>query len=80
MLIAAKSLTLSYVFCSVAKCLGAKTVAQRALDCASECTIISHVVEDVEAVKAMEKFLGEFQRRQKRWAQRSEHGQLSGVM
>nr|XP_056715669.1 serine dehydratase-like [Euleptes europaea] len=42
---------------SVAKCLGAKTVAQRALDCASECPIISHVLDDVEAVKAVEQFL-----------------------
>ncbi|XP_077164591.1 serine dehydratase-like [Paroedura picta] len=42
---------------SVAKCLGAKTVAQRALDCASECPIISHVLDDVEAMKAMEQFL-----------------------
>ncbi|KAJ6659055.1 hypothetical protein lerEdw1_019358 [Lerista edwardsae] len=42
---------------SVAKCLGANTVAQRALDCAKECPIISHVVEDVEAVSAVEQFL-----------------------
>ncbi|XP_060105450.1 serine dehydratase-like [Heteronotia binoei] len=42
---------------SVAKCLGAKTVAQRALDCASEWPIISHVLEDIEAVKAVEQFL-----------------------
>ncbi|XP_042297440.1 serine dehydratase-like [Sceloporus undulatus] len=42
---------------SVAKCLGAKTVAQRALDCARECQIVSHVLEDVEAVKAIEQFL-----------------------
>ncbi|XP_072839335.2 serine dehydratase-like isoform X2 [Pogona vitticeps] len=42
---------------SVATCLGAKTVAQRALDCASEWPIISHVLEDVEAVKAIEQFL-----------------------
>nr|XP_060641425.1 serine dehydratase-like [Anolis sagrei ordinatus]XP_060641426.1 serine dehydratase-like [Anolis sagrei ordinatus] len=42
---------------SVAKCLGAKTVAQRALDCTKECQIISHVLEDVEAVKAIEQFL-----------------------
>lgn len=42
---------------SVATCLGAKTVAQRALDCASEWPIISHVLEDVEAVKAIERFL-----------------------
>ncbi|KAG8146213.1 hypothetical protein E2320_012583 [Naja naja] len=42
---------------SVARCLGAKTVAQRALDCTNECPIISHVLEDVEAVKAVEQFL-----------------------
>ncbi|XP_053136352.1 serine dehydratase-like [Hemicordylus capensis] len=42
---------------SVATCLGAKTVAQRALDCASEWPIISHVLEDVEAVAAVEHFL-----------------------
>ncbi|XP_048369634.1 serine dehydratase-like [Sphaerodactylus townsendi] len=42
---------------SVAKCLGAKTVAQRALDCASEHPIISYVLEDAEAVKAVEQFL-----------------------
>ncbi|XP_039188561.1 serine dehydratase-like [Crotalus tigris] len=42
---------------SVAKCLGAKTVAQRALDCTKECPIISHVLEDVEAVEAVEQFL-----------------------
>ncbi|XP_054851692.1 serine dehydratase-like [Eublepharis macularius] len=42
---------------SVAKCLGAKTVAQRALECASEWPIISHVLDDVEAVKAVEQFL-----------------------
>ncbi|KAK9391621.1 L-serine dehydratase/L-threonine deaminase [Crotalus adamanteus] len=41
----------------VAKCLGAKTVAQRALDCTKECPIISHVLEDVEAVEAVEQFL-----------------------
>ncbi|KAJ7309618.1 hypothetical protein JRQ81_007672 [Phrynocephalus forsythii] len=42
---------------SVAKCLGAKTVAQRALDCAREWPIISWVLDDVEAVKAIERFL-----------------------
>ncbi|NXJ80245.1 SDSL protein, partial [Trogon melanurus] len=42
---------------SVAKCLGAKTVAARALECARECHIISQVVEDTEAVRAMEQFL-----------------------
>ncbi|NXK39937.1 SDSL protein, partial [Piprites chloris] len=42
---------------SVAKCLGAKTVAARALQCAQECQIISQVVEDTEAVGAVEQFL-----------------------
>ncbi|XP_007436771.1 serine dehydratase-like [Python bivittatus] len=42
---------------SVARCLGAKTVAQRALDCTKECPVISQVLEDVEAVKAVEQFL-----------------------
>ncbi|NXH10209.1 SDSL protein, partial [Bucco capensis] len=42
---------------SVAKCLGAKTVAARALECAQECQVISQVVEDKEAVQAMEQFL-----------------------
>ncbi|NXI79840.1 SDSL protein, partial [Rhipidura dahli] len=42
---------------SVAKCLGAKTVAARALECAQECQVISQVVEDTEAVRAVEQFL-----------------------
>ncbi|XP_075390765.1 serine dehydratase-like [Tenrec ecaudatus] len=42
---------------SVAKCLGAKTVAARALECARECTILSEVVEDTEAVNAVQRFL-----------------------
>ncbi|XP_075625725.1 serine dehydratase-like isoform X1 [Balearica regulorum gibbericeps] len=42
---------------SVAKCLGAKTVAARALECAQECQVISQVVEDSEAVRAVEQFL-----------------------
>ncbi|NXF77631.1 SDSL protein, partial [Sclerurus mexicanus] len=42
---------------SVAKCLGAKTVAARALECAQQCQIISQVVEDTEAVGAVEQFL-----------------------
>ncbi|NXO77821.1 SDSL protein, partial [Sitta europaea] len=42
---------------SVATCLGAKTVAARALECARECQVISQVVEDTEAVRAMEQFL-----------------------
>ncbi|NXA64977.1 SDSL protein, partial [Mohoua ochrocephala] len=42
---------------SVAKCLGAKTVSARALECARECQVISEVVEDTEAVRAVEQFL-----------------------
>ncbi|NXF44646.1 SDSL protein, partial [Oceanites oceanicus] len=42
---------------SVAKCLGAKRVAARALECAQECQVISQVVEDTEAVRAVEQFL-----------------------
>uniref|UniRef100_A0A8C8R7S2 L-serine dehydratase/L-threonine deaminase n=1 Tax=Pelusios castaneus TaxID=367368 RepID=A0A8C8R7S2_9SAUR len=42
---------------SVAKCLGAKTVSARALQCASECQVISQLVEDMEAVQAVEQFL-----------------------
>ncbi|XP_075291002.1 serine dehydratase-like isoform X2 [Opisthocomus hoazin] len=42
---------------SVAKCLGAKTVSARALECARECQVISQVVEDAEAVRAVERFL-----------------------
>ncbi|NWR46836.1 SDSL protein, partial [Regulus satrapa] len=42
---------------SVATCLGAKTVAARALACAQECRVISQVVEDTEAVRAVERFL-----------------------
>uniref|UniRef100_A0A8D0HCK5 L-serine deaminase n=1 Tax=Sphenodon punctatus TaxID=8508 RepID=A0A8D0HCK5_SPHPU len=42
---------------SVATCLGARTVAPRALECASECPILSEVLEDVEAVEAVEQFL-----------------------
>ncbi|XP_008641174.1 PREDICTED: serine dehydratase-like [Corvus brachyrhynchos] len=44
---------------SVAKCLGAKTVSARALECARECQVISQVVQDTEAVRAVEQFLGE---------------------
>ncbi|NXI46223.1 SDSL protein, partial [Galbula dea] len=42
---------------SVAKCLGAKRVAARALECVQECQVISQVVEDTEAVRAVERFL-----------------------
>uniref|UniRef100_A0A7N4PQL0 L-serine ammonia-lyase n=1 Tax=Sarcophilus harrisii TaxID=9305 RepID=A0A7N4PQL0_SARHA len=44
---------------SLAKCLGAKTVAVRALECVRECQIISEVVDDKEAIEAIERFLGE---------------------
>ncbi|XP_072456454.1 serine dehydratase-like isoform X2 [Notamacropus eugenii] len=42
---------------SLAKCLGAKTVCARALECARECPIISEVVDDEEAIQAIERFL-----------------------
>ncbi|XP_054501688.2 serine dehydratase-like [Agelaius phoeniceus] len=42
---------------SVATCLGAKTVAARALQCARECQVISQVVQDEEAVRAVQQFL-----------------------
>ncbi|NXO23198.1 SDSL protein, partial [Cisticola juncidis] len=42
---------------SVATCLGAKTVAARALECARECRVLSEVVQDTEAVRAVEQFL-----------------------
>nr|XP_054094920.1 serine dehydratase-like isoform X2 [Callithrix jacchus] len=42
---------------SVAKCLGAKTVAARALECTRVCEIHSEVVEDAEAVSAVQQFL-----------------------
>ncbi|XP_068937966.1 serine dehydratase-like isoform X2 [Petaurus breviceps papuanus] len=42
---------------SLAKCLGAKTVCARALECARECQIISEVVDDEEAIQALECFL-----------------------
>ncbi|NXI13406.1 SDSL protein, partial [Irena cyanogastra] len=42
---------------SVATCLGAKTVAARALQCAQECQVLSQVVQDAEAVRAVEQFL-----------------------
>ncbi|XP_040433295.1 serine dehydratase-like [Cygnus olor] len=42
---------------SVAKCLGAQTVSARALECAQESRVISQVVEDIEAVRAVEQFL-----------------------
>ncbi|GAB1290096.1 Serine dehydratase-like [Apodemus speciosus] len=42
---------------SVARSLGAKTVAARALECAKECEVLSEVVEDREAVGAVQRFL-----------------------
>lgn len=42
---------------SVAKCLGAKTVASRALACTQELEILSEVVNDAEAVSAVQRFL-----------------------
>ncbi|XP_048198852.1 serine dehydratase-like [Perognathus longimembris pacificus] len=42
---------------SVAKSLGAKTVAARALECAQEYKVVSEVVEDTEAVSAVQRFL-----------------------
>lgn len=45
------------LICSVARSLGAKTVAARTLECAKECEILSEVVEDREAVSAVQRFL-----------------------
>ncbi|XP_016835332.1 serine dehydratase-like isoform X2 [Cricetulus griseus] len=42
---------------SVARSLGAKTVAARTLECAKECEVLSEVVEDQEAVRAVQRFL-----------------------
>ncbi|XP_001378476.2 serine dehydratase-like [Monodelphis domestica] len=42
---------------SLAKCLGAKTAAARALECIHECQIISVVVDDEDAIQAIERFL-----------------------
>lgn len=42
---------------SVARSLGAKTVAARTLECAKECEVLSEVVEDREAVRAVQRFL-----------------------
>ncbi|KAM5237749.1 serine dehydratase-like [Ctenodactylus gundi] len=42
---------------SVAKSLGAKTVAARALECAQECVVLSEVVQDAVAVDAVQRFL-----------------------
>ncbi|XP_072271433.1 serine dehydratase-like [Pyxicephalus adspersus] len=42
---------------SIAKCLGAKTVCDRALECARKYKVISVAVDDREAVQAIEMFL-----------------------
>lgn len=42
---------------SVAKCLGAKTVAAGALACARQARVLSEVVTDTEAVSAVQRFL-----------------------
>ncbi|XP_018416079.1 PREDICTED: serine dehydratase-like [Nanorana parkeri] len=42
---------------SIAKCLGAKTVCDRALECARKYKVISVAVDDVEAVRAIEMFV-----------------------
>ncbi|KAM9331324.1 serine dehydratase-like [Gastrophryne carolinensis] len=42
---------------SIAKCLGAKTVCDRALECAKKYNIISLTVDDVDVVQALELFL-----------------------
>ncbi|MEE6525868.1 hypothetical protein FKM82_026148, partial [Ascaphus truei] len=43
---------------SIAKCLGAKTVCDRALECARDRRVISVVVDDRDALRAVERFLG----------------------
>lgn len=53
---AGKLVTLSDIT-SVAKCLGAKTVAAGALACAQRLQVISEVVTDTEAVSAVQRFL-----------------------
>ncbi|KAM8962095.1 serine dehydratase-like [Pelodytes ibericus] len=42
---------------SIAKCLGARTVCERALECAQKLNVISITVDDREAIQAVEKFL-----------------------
>ncbi|XP_055963130.1 serine dehydratase-like [Sorex fumeus] len=42
---------------SVARCLGAKTVAAGALECARRVKVVSEVVADAEAVSAVQRFL-----------------------
>ncbi|XP_068095796.1 serine dehydratase-like [Hyperolius riggenbachi] len=55
-LAAGKSVTLPDIT-SIAKCLGAKTVCDRALECAKKYKVISVTVDDREAVQALEMFL-----------------------
>lgn len=43
---------------SIAKCLGAKTVCDRALECARKYKVISLTVDDKDALQAVEMFLG----------------------
>ncbi|KAM5193932.1 serine dehydratase-like isoform 1-T2 [Mantella aurantiaca] len=53
---AGKSVTLPDIT-SIAKCLGAKTVCDRALECARKYKVISVAVDDKDAVRAIEMFL-----------------------
>ena len=46
------------LFNSVAKCLGARTVAAKALEWTNNHKIINHVCSDQEAVLACERFAG----------------------
>ena len=45
---------------SVAKCLGAVKVCERSFEWTKQHNLISHVIEDVEAVESCLKFLGEY--------------------
>ena len=47
------------MFNSEAKCLGAKTVCRQAFDYSEEARLISEVVTDLEALEAVELFLGQ---------------------
>ena len=47
------------LFNSEAKCLGAKTVCRQAFDYSKEARLLSEVVTDLEALEAMELFLGQ---------------------
>ena len=46
------------LFNSVAKCLGARTVAAKALEWTQDHKVINHVCSDQEAVLACERFAG----------------------